>query len=83
MSGFSGPASAQTTRPDIAMRGVIAIFAKKNCQVIIVKLESGISRLTRHAETFEIAILVQAGSFVETRIAVAFIDVVLPPKIES
>ena len=82
MSGFCGPASAQTTRPDIAMWGVMAIFAK-NGQVIIVKLESGISRLTRHAETFEIAILVQAGSFVETRIAVAFVDVVLTPKIES
>ena len=79
MSGFCGPASAQTKWPDIAMRGVMAIFAK-NGQVIIVKLEGGISRLTRHAETFEIAILVQAGSFVETRIAVAFVDVVLTPK---
>ena len=36
-------------------------------------------RLTRHAKTFKIAILVKAGSFVETRIAVAFVDVVLTP----
>ena len=43
LSGFCGPASAQTTWPDTAMRGVMAIFAKKNGQVIIVKLESGIS----------------------------------------
>ena len=29
LSGFCGPASAQTTRPDIAMGGVRAIFARK------------------------------------------------------
>ena len=39
------------------------------------------AQLTRHAETFEVAILIQANAFVETRIAVAFVDVVLTPKI--
>jgi len=33
----------------------------------------------RHAETFKVAILVQASAFVEARIAVALIDVVLTP----
>lgn len=33
----------------------------------------------RHAETFEVAILIQASAFVETRIAVTFVDVVLAP----
>ena len=35
--------------------------------------------LTRHAETFKEAILVQASAFVEARIAVTLIDVVLTP----
>ena len=38
-----------------------------------------ITRLTRHAETFKVAILVQASAFVEARVAVALIDVVLTP----
>jgi len=33
----------------------------------------------RHAETFKVAILVQASAFVEARIAVALVDVVLAP----
>ena len=41
------------------------------------------TRLTGHAETFKEAILVQASAFVEARIAVAFIDVVLAPKIHG
>ena len=38
------------------------------------------ARLTRHAETFKVAILIQASAFVETRIAVTFVDVVLAPE---
>ena len=36
--------------------------------------------LTRHAETFKVAILVQASAFVEARIAVTLVDVVLAPE---
>ena len=41
------------------------------------------ARLTRHAKTFKEAILVQASAFVETRIAVALVDVVLTPEIHK
>ena len=39
--------------------------------------------LTRHAETFKVAIFVQASAFVEARIAVTLIDVVLTPDNHS
>ena len=43
----------------------------------------GRASLTRHAETFKEAILVQASAFVEARIAVTLIDVVLTPDNHS
>ena len=46
-------------------------------------MNTWITRLTRHAETFKEAILVQASAFVEAGIAVALVDVVLTPEIHG
>ena len=42
-----------------------------------------ITQLTRHAQTLKEAILVQASAFVEARVTVALIDVVLTPEIHG
>ena len=64
---------------------VINRFLPNYCLIanVLWHMNIWITQLTRHAQTLKEAILVQASAFVEARVAVALIDIVLTPEIHG